>query len=94
MVVDLRSKDLTGKEGEKRLSAIGMLANKQLVPKDPQKPTVCSGIRIGTPCLTARGLQTQHMSDLADVIHGALSGEDPGPLRARVREICRRHTIP
>lgn len=94
MVVDLRKKGITGKEGEARLAAGGLLANKQLVPDDPQKPTVCSGVRIGTSCPATRGMGEPEMDKIADLIDRLLSGEDPDRVRPEVRALAEAFPIP
>lgn len=94
MIVDVRSKDLTGREAEARLQAGGILANKQLVPADPQKPTVCSGIRLGTPCSAARGMGEEQMDQIAGLIDRLLTEDDPAPMRAEVEELSRQFPVP
>ena len=94
MIVDLRGKDLTGKEAERRLQDGGLLANKQLVPDDPQKPTVCSGVRIGTSCSASRGMGEGEMDTIAALIHEALSGGEPEAVRARVTELAKAFPVP
>jgi len=94
LIVDLRARSLTGREGERLLQEAGILANKQLVPFDPEKPTVCSGVRLGTPCLTARGMRSGDMERIAEIVTAALEGGDPEALRARVRELCHEFPIP
>jgi glycine hydroxymethyltransferase len=88
MVVDLRSKGITGKVGEGRLLAGGLLSNKQLIPFDPERPTVCSGIRIGSPCASSRGMDVPEMDLIVGWADRLLSGEDPLPIRAEVVELC------
>ena len=84
MLVDLRSKDLTGKEAERLLGVAGITVNKNTVPDDPQSPFVTSGIRIGTPAMTTRGLGTSEMVEVARLIDTALTGRDDATL-ARVK---------
>jgi glycine hydroxymethyltransferase len=84
MLVDLRSKDLTGKEAERLLGVAGITVNKNTVPDDPQSPFVTSGIRIGTPAMTTRGLGTSEMVEVARLIDTALTGRDEATL-ARVK---------
>ena len=69
MLVDLRNFDLTGKELEKRLDEVYITANKNAIPNDPQSPFVTSGVRIGTPAVTSRGLQPADMEKIADFIY-------------------------
>ena len=68
MLVDLTSDGLTGKEVEARLDLAHITANKNTIPNDPQKPTVTSGIRLGTPAVTSRGMNTQDMDKIAEAI--------------------------
>jgi glycine hydroxymethyltransferase len=73
MLVDLRPINVTGKVGEEVLDRVGITANKNTVPFDPQPPTICSGVRLGTPALTTRGMGVGEMSQVAAFIVEALS---------------------
>jgi glycine hydroxymethyltransferase len=84
MLVDLRPKELTGKAAEKTLGEAGITVNKNTVPDDPQSPFVTSGIRLGTPALTTRGMGPAEMVRVAELIDRALSRPDEATL-ARVR---------
>ncbi|MDH5316359.1 MAG: serine hydroxymethyltransferase, partial [Gemmatimonadota bacterium] len=84
MLVDLRSRSLTGKEAEALLGRAGITVNKNTIPDDPQSPFVTSGIRLGTPALTTRGMGTAEMDQIAGLIDRALSGADDAVL-ARIR---------
>jgi glycine hydroxymethyltransferase len=84
MLVDLRPKGLTGKVAEKVLDQAGITVNKNTVPDDPQSPFVTSGIRLGTPALTTRGMGTAEMERVAELIDRALTKQDEATL-ARVR---------
>lgn len=68
MLIDLTGFGLTGKEVEARLDLAHITANKNTIPNDPQKPTVTSGIRLGTPAVTSRGMNTQDMEQIAEAI--------------------------
>lgn len=68
MLIDLTGFGLTGKEVEARLDLAHITANKNTIPNDPQKPTVTSGIRLGTPAVTSRGMNTQDMDQIAQAI--------------------------
>lgn len=68
MLVDLRSKGVTGKEAEKLLDAANITCNKNTIPNDPEKPFVTSGIRLGTAAVTTRGMNTQDMDMIAEAI--------------------------
>ena len=73
MLVDLRPKGITGKRAEKRLERVFITCNKNAIPFDPEKPTVTSGIRLGTPAVTTRGMKEADMNIIADVIDRVLS---------------------
>lgn len=68
MLVDLQSMNITGKEAEKRLDEVRITCNKNAIPFDPQKPFVTSGIRLGTPAVTTRGMTENDMMEIADII--------------------------
>jgi len=68
MLIDLRNKDITGKEAEKLLDDAGVTVNKNTIPFDPQSPFVTSGIRVGTPAVTTRGMQEAEMQKIAEII--------------------------
>jgi len=68
MLVDLRSMNITGKETEKRLDEVGITCNKNAIPFDPEKPFVTSGIRLGTPAVTTRGMIEEDMLEIANII--------------------------
>jgi glycine hydroxymethyltransferase len=90
MLVDLRPKNLTGKAAEKTLGDAGITVNKNTVPDDPQSPFVTSGIRLGTPAVTTRGLGTREMRRVAELIDEALTKPDEKTLarvRGEVREL-------
>jgi len=84
MLVDLRAKELTGKVAEKVLDRAGITVNKNTIPDDPQSPFVTSGIRLGTPALTTRGMGVSEMERVAELIDRALSRQDEDTL-ARVK---------
>ena len=69
MLVDLRSIGVTGKELERRLDEVHITANKNAIPNDPEKPFVTSGIRLGTPAVTTRGMGTAEMDEIAECIY-------------------------
>jgi glycine hydroxymethyltransferase len=84
MLVDLRPKELTGKAAEKILGQAGITVNKNTIPDDPQSPFVTSGIRLGTPAVTTRGLGLAEMRLVAELIDRALTRPDEESL-ARVK---------
>ncbi|HET8625049.1 MAG TPA: serine hydroxymethyltransferase [Gemmatimonadales bacterium] len=90
MLVDLRAKNLTGKAAEAILGKAGITVNKNTIPDDPQSPFVTSGIRIGTPAVTTRGMGRDEMGRVAQLIDLALSKQDESTLsriRSEVREL-------
>lgn len=97
MLIDLRNKNTTGKDAETILDSVGVTVNKNAIPYDPQPPAVASGIRVGTPAVTSRGLNQDDMKPLALIIHHALSfGADQEHLqeaRRLTEELCRRYPI-
>jgi len=91
MLVDLRNQDLTGKEAETALDKVGITVNKNAIPFDPRPPAVTSGIRIGTPAVTTRGMKENEMRIIGKLIARVLkSPQDEAVLeevRSRVREL-------
>ncbi len=85
MLVDLRPKNLTGKVAEAVLGRAAITVNKNTVPDDPQSPFVTSGIRIGTPAVTTRGMGVKEMGRIADLIDRALSQQHDEAALAKVR---------
>lgn len=102
MLVDLRPKKLTGKAAEASLERAGMTCNKNGIPFDPEKPTVTSGIRLGTPAATTRGFGIEEFRQVGELIGDVLDGlaanpDDNGAAEARARaavaDLCRRFPI-
>ncbi|TBR20963.1 serine hydroxymethyltransferase, partial [bacterium] len=95
--VDLRPKNVTGRDAEKALDEAGITVNKNAIPYDPEKPTVCSGVRIGTPALTTRGMGEREMDEVAELIDDALLRRaDPAALKtvkAGVRKLTARFPV-
>jgi len=89
MLVDLRSKNLTGKAAEKALDAAGITVNKNTVPKETQSPFVTSGIRIGTPAVTTRGMREREMGRIAQFIDAVLAAPEDAATAQRVRREVR-----
>ncbi|MDD4088471.1 MAG: serine hydroxymethyltransferase [Tissierellia bacterium] len=88
MLVDVRNKNLTGKEAEKMLDEIHITTNKNTIPFDTQGPFVTSGLRIGTPAVTTKGMKEAEMIELADIIDSALSKkEEESILKERVLKL-------
>ena len=85
MLVDLRNKGLTGKVAEKALDLAGITVNKNTVPRETQSPFVTSGVRIGTPAVTTRGMQTGEMTQIAALIDRVIAAPDDAAVPADVR---------
>ena len=95
MLLDLRNKGITGKELEKRLDEVYITVNKNAVPNDPTSPFITSGIRVGTPAVTTRGLVEEDMEEIAQLIHLAVedfqgNGET---IRQRVQALCQKYPL-
>jgi len=97
LLLDLRSKGLTGKKLERALDDVGITTNKNTIPDDPESPFVTSGIRIGTPAMTTRGLGVEEMKEIANMIadtienignEAALAG-----VSKRVKDLCNRFPL-
>jgi len=92
MLIDVRNKNVTGKLAEKALDHAGITVNKNTIPNDPQSPFVTSGLRVGTPAVTTRGMTPVEMKKIADLMDQALSApEDAANLatvKGKVHEIC------
>ncbi|CAA6603317.1 serine hydroxymethyltransferase [Rhodospirillaceae bacterium LM-1] len=102
MLVDLRPKKLTGKAAEASLEHAGLTCNKNGIPFDPEKPTITSGIRLGSPAATTRGLGKADFEYLGDLIGDVLDGLSVNPndnsaaektVRAKVADLCRKYPI-
>lgn len=95
--VDLRSKNITGKQAEAALDKAGITCNKNTIPYDPQKPMITSGVRIGTPAVTTRGMKESDMIKIAAFIDEAVNNhEDDAKLFAeaeRVKEFLKRFPL-
>jgi glycine hydroxymethyltransferase len=85
MLVDLRKQQLTGKEVEAALGKAGITVNKNTVPGDPQSPFVTSGVRIGTPALTTRGMKEAEMRRIGDMIDRAVRSRADDAALARIK---------
>ena len=98
MLVDLRALNLTGKLAANRLDEAGIVVNKNTIPYDPKPPAVCSGIRLGTPALSMRGMGAGEMEQIAAWISEVLHHADDKARRMRVadavRDLCARFPLP
>ena len=97
MLVDLRSKNITGKEAQFLLDEIGITANRNTIPFEPLSPFVTSGLRLGTPALTTRGLKEEDIREVADIIAETIENrEDKNAIekaKAQVANICKRFPL-
>ncbi len=95
MLVDLRNLNITGKEAEKLLDQANITCNKNTIPNDPRSPFVTSGIRLGTPAVTSRGLNEQDMEKVAEAVSSVIkNGEAQVPAaRAMVKELTDRYPL-
>lgn len=96
MLVDVKASGITGKEAQARLAQIGITANRNTIPFDSEKPMVTSGIRLGTPQVTTRGLGPLDMDELADVIATVIRESNPNwaALQKRVRALADAYPLP
>jgi len=92
MLIDISNKDITGKQAEISLEKAGITVNKNMVPFDTRSPFVTSGIRIGTPAVTTRGMKENEMSRIADIINSSIQNIDNEEklegLKTEVKELC------
>ena len=86
VLVDLRDESTTGKEAEKALEDSNIVVNKNTVPYDPEPPTVTSGIRIGTPALTTRGLEEEELEEIGEMIGDVVQRPEDEELKEDVRD--------
>ena len=95
MLVDLRNMDISGKELQNRCDEAYITLNKNTVPNDPRSPFVTSGVRIGTPAVTTRGMVESDMKEIAHLIHMVATDYDAkaDEVREQVRAICSAHPI-
>lgn len=95
MLVDLRPMHVTGKEFEARLDAVHITVNKNAIPNDPEKPFVTSGVRVGTPAVTTRGLGTEDMKTIAGLFGRVAKDFESSAdeVRASVAELCRKYPL-
>ncbi|HCP15281.1 MAG TPA: serine hydroxymethyltransferase, partial [Peptococcaceae bacterium] len=92
MLVDLQNKDITGKEAEHLLDEAGVTVNKNAIPFDPQSPFVTSGIRIGTPASTTRGMKEEEMKIIAEIIDLVITKRDDAAAQAQAKTMVKALT--
>jgi glycine hydroxymethyltransferase len=97
VLVDLRSKGITGEAAEKTLESVGIISNRNAIPGDPQKPEVASGIRIGSPAITSRGMEEEEITQIVQMADKALENRDKEEVLKRVSkevvELCKRFPL-
>ena len=95
ILIDLRNKGITGKELEVRLDDVGITINKNSIPYDPEKPSITSGIRIGTPAVTTRGFKEGEMKKIANLINETVNNYETKKeeIRKEVQKICKEFPL-
>lgn len=94
VLVDVSSVGLTGKDAEAILESVHITCNKNMIPNDKESPFVTSGVRLGTPALTTRGLTTEHMKKVGEWIHSALTNENVREqIKAEVLALCKQYPV-
>ncbi len=97
MLLDLTSKQITGKDAETALDKAGITVNKNAIPYDTQPPAITSGIRLGTPCVTTRGMKEREMVEIAElidsVINNSMDEEKISSIHSKVLELCNAFPI-
>lgn len=95
MLINLLNQNITGKEAEKKLDMANITVNKNAIPFDPQSPFVTSGIRLGTPAITSRGMTGEDMKQIAKFIRSALRGDDDEikNIKYKVQELCMKYPL-
>jgi len=97
MILDLRDTGKTGKDMANVLEKVGITANKNTVPNDPQSPFVTSGIRLGTPAMTTRGLKEEDMKEIARIISEAIKNSENEEVLTKLREdslkLCKKYPL-
>lgn len=94
ILIDVRNKGLTGKKAEALLDEIGVTTNKNTIPFDPESPFITSGLRIGTPAVTTRGMKEEDMKEIAEIIDLALNeANDRNMIKDKVKKLCARFPL-
>lgn len=93
ILIDLRNKHITGKELETKLDDVGITVNKNAVPFDTEKPSITSGIRIGTPAVTTRGFKEDDMKEIAQLINMVVENKNVEEIKQRVKKLCEKHPL-
>jgi glycine hydroxymethyltransferase len=97
LLVKLLKEGITGREADETLERAGITLNKNMIPFDPSTPFITSGIRIGTPCVTTRGMKEKEMAQIADLIAAVLrdikNETTVKSVRSKVDQLCSRFPI-
>jgi glycine hydroxymethyltransferase len=97
VLVDLRSKDLTGDVAEKTLESVGIIVNRNVIPGDPQRPDITSGIRIGSPAITTRGMAAPEVAQIIDLMDTAMlnrkNSDTLEQVSQKVADLCRKFPV-
>jgi glycine hydroxymethyltransferase len=97
VLIDLRSKGLTGALAETTLESVGIIVNRNVIPADPEKPEISSGIRIGSPAITSRGMQEPEVRQIARLMDTAMSNTENSQILAQVaqevQDLCKQFPI-
>lgn len=97
MLVDVRGLGLNGRQAEEILDSVGITTNKNAIPFDPESPFITSGIRLGSPAVTTRGMGEEEMEEIGDIIHGVLANPTSNMVledaRKRRQQLCERFPI-
>jgi glycine hydroxymethyltransferase len=97
ILVDLRSKNLTGDVAEKTLESVGIIVNRNVIPGDPQRPDVTSGIRVGSPGITSRGMGEDEVIQIVELMDTAMLNTENGGIldqvSQQVAELCLKFPV-
>ncbi|MCK5419094.1 MAG: serine hydroxymethyltransferase, partial [Desulfobacterales bacterium] len=97
VLIDLRSKDLTGALAEKTLESVGIIVNRNVIPEDPERPDLTSGIRIGSPAVSSRGMAEPEVQQIARIMDAAMlnieNSQILGQVAKEVEDLCKKFPI-
>jgi glycine hydroxymethyltransferase len=98
VLIDLRSKGLTGALAEKALESVGIIVNRNVIPGDPERPELTSGIRIGSPAISSRGMAEPEVRQIVRIMDAAMSNNEDckilGQVANEVKDLCKKFPIP
>lgn len=90
MLIDLTKRGISGKEAQEKLEKVGIIVNRNAIPYDPRPPFDPSGIRIGTPSVTTRGMKEKEMKMIAEFLAEAVQAKNLAPIKTQVRSLCKK----